>query len=82
MSITHADIDTFNAFALSKLDSGGAESMNELFDLFLIENPTDQETEDIHSAISRGLDDIEAGKGRPADQVLAELRQKHGLKTQ
>ena len=82
MSITHADIDTFNTFALSKLDSGGAESMNELFDLFLIENPTDQEVEDIHSAISQGLADIEAGKGRPADQVLAELRQKHGLKTQ
>ncbi len=39
MSITHADIDTFNAFALSKLDSGGAESMNELFELFLIDAP-------------------------------------------
>ena len=81
MAVTHADIDSFNAFALSKLDSGGAESIGELFDLFLMENPTDQEAADFHSAISEGLADIEAGKGRPADQVMAELRQKHGLKT-
>ena len=79
MAVTHADIDSFNTFALSRLDSGGAESISELFDLFLLENPTEHEMADIHSAISQGLADIEAGKGRPADQVLDELRQKHGL---
>jgi hypothetical protein len=79
MAVTHADINSFNSFALSRLNSGGAESISELFDLFLIENPTDDETADVHSAISQSLEDIEAGMGRPADQVLTELRQKHGL---
>ncbi len=79
MAVTLADINSFNTFALAKLHGGGAESMNELFDLFLLENPTPEESADVHSAIVAGLADIEAGKGRPADQVLAELRQKHGL---
>lgn len=82
MSVTPADLDSFNAFALAKIQGGGAESMNELFDLFLLENPTPEESADVHSAIVGGLADIEAGKGRPAEQVLAELRQKHGLNSE
>jgi len=37
----------------------------------------DVEREALHASIVRGLDEVRAGLGRPAEEVLAELRQRH-----
>ena len=39
----------------------------------------DPEFEDIRAAVQEGLDQAEREESRPAQEVLAELRAKHGL---
>jgi predicted transcriptional regulator len=38
-----------------------------------------RDRDDINAAIREGLADIEAGRHRPADEVMRELRQKHNI---
>jgi hypothetical protein len=79
MSSTLDDLAAFQQFAHQKVDSGEAESLEELFDLWRLEHPTPEEQAEIHEAIRQGLADIEAGRYRPAEEVMAELRAKYGL---
>jgi predicted transcriptional regulator len=39
----------------------------------------DQEFAEIHAAVREGLEQAERGEGRPAEEVFAELRAKHGI---
>jgi len=38
-----------------------------------------QDFEEAVRSIQQGYDDVKAGRTRPADQFLSEMRQKHGL---
>ena len=40
---------------------------------------TDPEYAEIRAAVGEGLEQAERGEGRPADEVFAELRAKHGI---
>ena len=40
---------------------------------------TDPEYVEIRAAVREGLEQAERGEGRPADEVFAELRAKHGI---
>jgi hypothetical protein len=47
-----------------------------------IEEPldeTDPEFEEVRLAVTEGLEQAERGEGRPANEVFAELRAKHGI---
>jgi len=79
MSTAHDDLAAFQQFALQKVNAGEAESLEELFDLWLIEHPMPEEQVEVHEAIRQGLADIEAGRYRPADEVMQELRVKYNL---
>lgn len=80
MPVTQDQIDSFHHFASQKLSNGGAEmSMDELYQLWRIDNPTPDEQVEIHAAIRRGLDDVAAGRFESADIVMQELREKHGI---
>jgi hypothetical protein len=79
MSTTLDELAAFQQFAVQKVDSGEAESLEELFDLWRLEHPTAEEQAEIHEAIRQGLADIEAGRYRPAEEVMGELRAKYGL---
>jgi hypothetical protein len=79
MSATFDQLAAFQQFAVQKVDAGEAESLEELFDLWRLEHPTPEEQADIHAAIRQGLADIKAGRGRPAEDVMAELAKKHNL---
>jgi predicted transcriptional regulator len=79
MLVTQQDLDSFHRFAQEKLQNGGAESIEELFDLWRIERPSAEEQAEIHAVIRQGLADIKAGRGRPADEVMSELRRKYNL---
>jgi len=46
------------------------------------EASTPDEQGEIHAAIRQGLADIRAGRGRPAELVMNELRGKYGLSPQ
>jgi predicted transcriptional regulator len=78
MSIVHDEFVGFQHFAEERIQSGKVESLDELFDLWRLEHPTSDEQDDVHAAIRAGLNDIEAGRYRAADQVTAELRAKYG----
>lgn len=79
MSVTNSEIDQFCSFAKAQIAVHNPESISELVDLFLHERPSPEEQAEVRAAIARGLADIEAGRGRPADEVLQELGRKHGL---
>ena len=79
MSITREDLDRFHRFAQQKLENGGADSIEELIDLWRIENPTLEEAAEIDAIIREGIADMKAGRGRPAEVVMAELRRKYKL---
>jgi hypothetical protein len=79
MVVVQEQLESFHRFAQQKLQNGGAESLEDLLDLWRIENPSDEEQTEIHAVIRQGLEDIDAGRGRDADEVLRDLRRKHGL---
>ncbi len=79
MQVTQQDLDSFHRFAQQKLQNGGAESIEELFDLWRIEQPSPEDENEIHAIIRQGLADIKAGRGRPAEDVISDLRRKYNL---
>jgi hypothetical protein len=80
MTVSKEEIIGFQRFALEMLEGAGREvSWSELIGLWRLENPTPEDRPDIHRAIRQGLDDMAAGRVRPADEVIGELRAKHGL---
>ena len=75
MAVTHDDLDAFRQFAEAKLASRGAESLQELFDIWEIEHPTPELHSQDVSAVRAAIRDMENGDaGRPAARVLQELR--------
>jgi hypothetical protein len=79
MSIVHDELAGFQHFAEQKIRGGDVESLDELFDLWRLEHPTPDEQADVHAAIRQGLDDIQAGRYRPADEVTTQIRAKYGV---
>jgi hypothetical protein len=79
MSVTLDQLEAFHRFAQQKLQNGGAESIEKLFDLWRIEHPTPEDEVEIHAAIRQGLADIKAGRGRPAEDVMGNLSRKYNL---
>jgi len=79
MSVTSGQLEAFHRFAQQKLQNGGAESIEELFDLWRIEQPSPEEQAEIHAVIRQGLADIEAGRGRPAEDVMRDVQLKYKL---
>ena len=79
MSTAFDQLAAFQQFAQQKVGAGEAETLEELFDLWRFEHPTPEEQAEVHEAIRQGLADIEAGRYRPADEVMEELRAKYNL---
>jgi predicted transcriptional regulator len=79
MPVSLDQLDDFHRFAQQRVQAEGAESLEELCDLWRIEHPSTEEQAEIHEAIRQGLADIAAGRHRPVREVMEELRAKHGL---
>ena len=71
MTTAEQDIDSFTQFARERLRGGGSDvSIDELFDLWRIENPSDDETSENVAAINAALDDFRNGdRGRSRRSV-------------
>ena len=82
MAISQEELDSFYAIASDRIQNVGVESAEELFDLWKLLNPTPQEQTGIGASIRRGMQDIDAGRHRPARAVTEELRQKYGIPTE
>jgi hypothetical protein len=79
MSVTLAELERFHAFAQSKLGNGGAESLQELIDLWLAQSPHSKELGASLAALAEGLADADADRVRPARDVFEDLAARYGV---
>lgn len=80
MAPTKDQLESFYHFANNKIQANGSEpSLDSIYQLWRLENPTPDEQRDVHNAIQQGIEDIKAGRGRPAEEVMQELREKYGI---
>jgi hypothetical protein len=85
MSTAEDDLRDFTAFVQDRISRGDAGDLGlaELFDLWLLQNPTDSEHADNVAAINASINDFMNGeRGTPAGEHSRELRQKYGLNTE
>jgi hypothetical protein len=75
MSITSNDLNAFHQFAEATLASRGADSLQELVDLWEVEHPAPELHAANVAAVRAAIRDMENGDlGRPAHLVLDEMR--------
>jgi hypothetical protein len=75
MAITTDDLQAFHRFAQERLTNDGAESLQELVDLWETEHPKPDAHAQNVAAVRAALRDMENGdQGRPAELLLEELR--------
>lgn len=79
--MTRQEIDSFHQFATNQLDFDELDelSLDEVFDLWRIANPSSTEMSESLVSLRRGLADIEAGRVFSARAVIEELRGKRGV---
>jgi hypothetical protein len=76
MSITNDDLNAFHDFAQATLASRGAESIQELVDIWEAQHPTSQRHSTDVAAVRAAIRDMQSGDtGRPAEKLIEELRQ-------
>jgi predicted transcriptional regulator len=68
------EIEQFRDFATRVAATEDVESLQEILDLWQMEHPTDAEQRASLESLRRGLTDAAAGRIRPADDVIADLR--------
>jgi hypothetical protein len=74
------DLRAFREFIDGQLGNGGADlTPEECLDLWILENSSESEREARVAEIQQGLDDLYAGRTRPARDALNELRRRHNL---
>ena len=76
MPVTIQELDSFRQFASEKLGNGGADSMRQLVEQW----EAARERSDVNAIIALGVEEMNAGGGRPARDVMEELSQKYNLK--
>lgn len=81
MATTEQDLRDFNRFVQQRLGTGDAEaSLDELFDLWRQENPSDELQAENLAAIAASIDDFKRGeRGTPAGSHSEELRREFRL---
>ena len=75
------DLRAFHEFVSLKLAEGGNDPLSpqDCLDLWLIENQSPEEEAETLEAIRQGFADLDAGRTRPAEDVLRDLCRKHNL---
>ncbi len=83
MAATRDELESFNQFALERIDNGGADlALEELLDQWRVENPSPEQFSENVAAIQAAIDDMKRGdSGRDASEVIRELRQELNLPT-
>jgi hypothetical protein len=81
MSVTEQQLLSFNEFVREKLlDDETDASLDELFDLWRIRNPTDAEYRENVAAVKAALDDVRNGdRGTPLEDHLREMSEKYNI---
>jgi hypothetical protein len=82
MTTTEDELKNFTAFVYQRIASGSASDLGlpELFDLWMLGNPTDADYAGNVAAINASINDFMKGeRGTPAGEHSRELREQYGL---
>jgi len=81
VATTAQELESFTQFVKQRMDGEKAEpSLDELFDLWRMENPSDAIYAENVAAIAGAIDDFKSGdRGRPAGELSRELREEFGM---
>jgi hypothetical protein len=81
MATAEQDLANFTSFVLHKVEAGERDlNIDELFDLWRTENPSDEQYAESVAAIQASLQDFKNGeRGTLAGEHSAELRREFGL---
>ena len=81
MATVERDLEDFVQFAKKQIDGGGQElSLDELFDMWRIENPNQADHSSDVAAVEAAIADFRSGdRGRIAGELSDELRKQYGL---
>jgi hypothetical protein len=81
MASIEQDLDRFTSFARQQINSGQRDlSIDELFDQWRLENPSDEQYAENVAAIHASIQDFKKGeRGTIAGEHSAELRRKFGV---
>ena len=85
MSTAEDDLRDFSAFVRGRISRGDVDDLGlaELFDLWMLQNPSDGEHAINIAAVNASINDFMSGeRGAPAGEHSRELRQKYGLKNE
>lgn len=79
MAITHEQLDSFHEFAKGQLDNNGSDlTFAELYEMWRVENPADEELAENVAAVKAAIRDMEQGdRGVPFDDHIREMREKY-----
>ena len=82
MATAEHDLDSFSSFARQKINSGQRElSIDELFDLWRAENPSDEQFAENVAAIQASIQDFRNGeRGTVVGEHSAQLRNEFGVR--
>lgn len=81
MSTVESDLSSFHQFAMRQLHTGC--SIDELFDQWRAENPSDELYQENVAVINASIADFKNGdRGTIAGQDSSEIRRQHGLRDQ
>jgi hypothetical protein len=77
----HSDLEQFQVYLARQVETGNVSlSPEECLARYRAEHPTEAELQQSREEIRQAVDDMDRGaRGRPYQQVLAELRQKYQL---
>jgi len=73
MPVTTTELDQFHEFARQKLGNGGADSLEELVELWKSQTLGSDELKESLQALEQGIADVEAGRVRPVEDVFRDL---------
>lgn len=81
MATTEQELESFTQFARARLHGGDEDhSLDELFDLWRTENPSDTDYAENVAAVAGAINDFRGGdRGRPAGELSQELRRELGI---
>jgi hypothetical protein len=81
MSTTEQDIASFNNYVRLRIESGDRDlTIDELFDQWRIENPSDEQYAENVAAIKASIRDFQSGeRGSTAGEHSAQLRREFGI---
>ena len=81
MSTTEDDLKSFTQFVYDRMQSNSGLGLPELFDLWTLENPSDNEYAENVAAINASINDFMNGeRGTPAGEDSRKLREEFGVR--